>query len=158
MDSIKLPTKIISGGQTGADRAAGDFALDNGIDYGGWVPKGRKAEDGQISDKYSGLKETPTSQYGERTRLNIMDSDATLICSHGPLNGGSKLTQEYAVENSKKCLHIDFLKQPLAEAAQTVKRWLSANELATLNIAGPRDSEDALIYSKTKDLLTLVFD
>ncbi len=87
--------KIISGGQTGADMAALDVAIELGIPHGGWIPKGRKAEDGTLSDKYL-LQETKTINYPQRTELNIVDSDGTLIISHGKLTGGSSLTQKVA--------------------------------------------------------------
>jgi len=83
--------KIISGGQTGADRAALDFAIGFDIPHGGWIPKGRKTEDGVLPDKYK-LKEMPTASYPKRTEKNVLDSDGTLILSHGKLTGGSALT------------------------------------------------------------------
>jgi len=79
--------KIISGGQTGADRAALDFAIKRGIPHGGWIPKGRKTEDGTLPEKYH-LLEMPTGSYSKRTEKNILDSDGTLIVSHGLLTGG----------------------------------------------------------------------
>ena len=84
--------RIVSGGQTGADRAALDAALGAGVPIGGWVPKGRRAEDGTIPERYSNLRETDTDLYETRTRWNVRDSDATLILSHGALAGGSKKT------------------------------------------------------------------
>ena len=99
--------KIISGGQTGADRAALDAAIESGFEHGGWAPKGMKAEDGRIPDKYN-LKEMPTSSYPKRTEQNIVDSDGTIIVSHGPLTGGSLLTQNLAIDHHKPCKHIDL--------------------------------------------------
>jgi len=99
--------KIISGGQTGADRAALDFAIEVGIPHGGWVPKGRKAEDGEIPDKYS-LQEMATSSYPARTEKNVIDSDGTLIISHGRLSGGSLSTKKVADE------HLPFLTYPVS--------------------------------------------
>jgi len=87
--------KIISGGQTGAGRAALDVAIELDIPHGGWIPKGRKTEDGILPDKYR-LKEMPTASYPKRTEQNIIDSGGTLIISHGKLTGGSALTQAYA--------------------------------------------------------------
>ena len=81
-------TKIISGGQTGADRAALDVAMAHGIPHGGWIPKGRKTEGGPLPTKYQ-LQEMPTNSYPERTEKNVVDSDGTLIISHGELTGGS---------------------------------------------------------------------
>src|SRR5687768_672118 len=89
--------KLISGGQTGADRAALDVALELGIDHGGWVPKGRSAEDGPLPGRYR-VRETPSEDRAERTKRNVADSDATLLISHGPLTGGSELTRRSAAE------------------------------------------------------------
>src|SRR5688572_30647391 len=100
--------KIISGGQTGADRGAFDFALENGFEIGGFVPKDRLAEDGRISEKYPNLIETETENPAERTELNVKSADATLILSHGELKGGSLLTLKFAEKYKKPFLHIDF--------------------------------------------------
>ena len=89
--------RIISGGQTGADRAALDFAIDKGIPHGGWVPIGRLAEDGQIPDRYH-LSEMNTKSYPKRTEQNVKDSDGTLIISHGLISGGSRYTLDMAVK------------------------------------------------------------
>src|SRR5262245_24993140 len=78
-DTEIWPVKIISGGQTGADRAALDFALERGLDCGGSVPRGRLAEDGPIPARYPGLVETETTNPAERTRQNVRAADATLI-------------------------------------------------------------------------------
>ena len=85
--------QIVSGGQTGADRAALDIALELGFESGGWVPLGRQAEDGKIPDRYPNLRETDSPLPAVRTELNVRDSDATLIVSHGTLVGGTALTR-----------------------------------------------------------------
>ena len=95
--------KIISGGQTGADRAALDVAMELGIEHGGWIPKGRKTENGRLPNKYQ-LKEMPTASYSKRTEQNIIDSHGTLIISHGKLTGGSALTRRLAKKHKKPCL------------------------------------------------------
>lgn len=92
--------KIISGGQTGADRAALDVAINLRIPHGGWIPKGRKTENGILSDKYQ-LKEMSSSSYQERTEKNVLDSDGTLIISRRKLTGGSALTKKLAVKHGK---------------------------------------------------------
>jgi len=92
--------KIISGGQTGADRAALDAAIELDIPHGGWIPKGRKTEDGGLPEKYH-LKEMPTGSYAARTEQNVIDSDGTLIVSHGKLNGGSALTRRLAKKHKR---------------------------------------------------------
>ncbi|PSQ85488.1 MAG: molybdenum cofactor carrier, partial [Bacteroidetes bacterium QH_2_63_10] len=87
--------KIISGGQTGVDRAALDAALAFNVPVGGWCPKGRRAEDGQIPDRYP-LEETPSEAYEQRTAWNVRDSDGTLIITDGSLEGGTALTMTEA--------------------------------------------------------------
>lgn len=149
--------KIISGGQTGADRASLDFALENGIEMGGFVPKGRRAEDGKISEKYPNLIETVTRNYAERTELNVINSDATLIFSHGKLTGGSKLTRNFAKKHKKPFLHIDFAGLMVEISVEETKKWLKSIKCTNLNVAGPRASSDAEIYEKTKDFLKRVF-
>ena len=100
--------RIIGGGQTGADRGGLDAALESGLPIGGWVPRGRRAEDGTVPEKYAGLLETPTADYRARTERNAKDSDATLIFTHGPLSGGSKLTAGFCEKHGKPWLQIDL--------------------------------------------------
>src|SRR6476660_5622462 len=96
--------RIISGGQTGADRAALDFAIDNGIPYGGWCPKGRLAEDGPLAQYYA-LQQTPTKAYPQRTEWNIRDSDGTILFTINPnLSGGSRKTYLLAKKHKKPLL------------------------------------------------------
>jgi hypothetical protein len=145
--------KIISGGQTGADRAALDFAIENNIPHGGWIPKGRMTEEGPLSRRYD-LKETITSNYEERTEKNILDSDATLIFYYGELSGGTLLTYHLAIEHHKPVKTIDLsFEQPSDE----LKKWLSVNEVGILNVAGPRASSQPEIYSDVKDFLNELF-
>lgn len=152
----KLKT-IISGGQTGADRAAFDFALENKIEIGGFVPKGRRAEDGGIGEDYPNLVETKTRNYMERTELNVQNSDATLIVSHGKLRRGSLLTKKFAAKHQKPFLHIDFLETTIKESAKIARKWLASIKCKRLNIAGSRASTDAEIYDKTKLFLAELF-
>ena len=137
--------KIISGGQTGADRAALDFAIKMEIPHGGWVPKGRLAEDGPLPSKYH-LKEMRTKIYAKRTEKNVVDSDDTLIVSHGKLSGGSQYTMDMAILHEKPWLHIDLTETSTLEAAQKVIEWTLDNGIETLNIAGPRARKDPVIY------------
>lgn len=149
--------KIISGGQTGADRAAWDAAIEARIATGGFVPKGRQAEDGPIPAEYPGLTETASSDPAERTRLNVTDSDATLLFSHGPPTGGSRLTAELAAEHFKPLLHIDLAAVPLEYGLKRAADWIEANKIEVLNIAGPRASEDPLIYDAVRKFLSELF-
>ena len=144
--------KIVSGGQTGADRAALDFAIKHGIPHGGWVPKGRLAEDGPLADRYE-LKEMPSDSYPARTEQNVIDSDGTLIISHGPLTGGSDYTREMAKKHKKPCLHIDLSRTKIHEAGATIVIWLMGNAVSALNVAGPRASKDPYVYDQVVALL-----
>jgi hypothetical protein len=148
--------KIISGGQTGADRAAIDFAIKHNIPHGGWLPKGRKAEDGHLPDHYQ-LQEMPSGDYSKRTKQNILDSDGTLIVSHGFLTGGSALTQFLAEEHKKPYIHIDLNLLSMQEAALIINKWIQSHKLKVLNVAGPRASKDPKIYQATMELLEKAF-
>ena len=147
--------KIISGGQTGADRAALDVALMFNIPYGGWIPKGRLSEDGPISEKYQ-LREMPTSSYPARTEKNVIDSDGTVIFTHGHLTGGSKLTQELANRHDKPCLHIDLEEITTLQTIPVIRGWMSHHGIDVLNVAGSRASKDPVIYSKVFDIIKVL--
>lgn len=149
-------SKIVSGGQSGADRAALDVAMELGIPCGGWVPRGRLAEDGEIPVGYPDLVEAPDRDPNTRTALNVRDSDATLILSHGDLYGGSAFTASAASRAGRPWLHVDLARLGFAEAVRETTRWLAVTRPATLNVAGPRASDDPLIDSKTKRVLRAV--
>jgi hypothetical protein len=148
-------TKIISGGQTGADRAALDVAIELGIPHGGWIPKGRKTEAGRLPVKYQ-LQELPTDSYPERTEQNVIDSDGTLIISHGLLTGGSAFTRKMAEKHGKPWIHIDANRVSVEAATEIIRAWLNGNDIEVLNVAGPRASKDPKIYSVTKEILKAV--
>ena len=147
--------KIISGSQTGADRAALDAAIKMGVDHGGWIPKGRKTEDGVLPDKYQ-IQEMPTTSYPKRTEKNILDSDGTLILSYGKLTGGSALTRKLAKKHSKPWVHVDLDKLPLPDAVGIVKTWIVQYNIEVLNVAGPRASKSPSIYDETVKILERV--
>jgi hypothetical protein len=126
------------------------------IIHGGWIPKGRKTEDGTLPDKYR-LKEMPTSSYPARTEKNVLDSDGTVIFSNGPLTGGSKLTQKLAKKNDKPNLHIDFNKIPDHNAVFLVRKWMFENNIEILNVAGPRASGDPQIYDAVYRIIKGVY-
>lgn len=132
-----LPEKIVSGGQTGVDRAALDAALDAGVAIGGWCPKGRRAEDGQVPPPYP-LQETQSADYEERTRLNVRDSDGTLLLHAGELRGGTRWTAAVAGELGKPLLLVDL---DVAPDPRGARDWLAAHHVRVLNVAGPRESE-----------------
>jgi hypothetical protein len=131
--------KIVSGGQTGADRAALDWSLAHNVPCGGWCPKGRKAEDGPIDPKYP-LKETPSSSYLQRTEWNVRDGDATVLFSIQPnLRGGSKRTMEFARAHKKPNLHLCAGDKA---AAEKLKAFTEEHRVKILNVAGPRASNE----------------
>jgi hypothetical protein len=148
--------KIVSGGQTGADRAALDFAIENRIPHGGWCPQGRLAEDGMLDPRYK-LKETTHPSYAQRTEWNVRDSDGTVILSISrELSGGSKLTQEFASRHKKPCLHLAQGPDDVT-AASKLKEFIEAYKIQTLNVAGPRQSTEPTISNYTYRILQLCF-
>jgi len=148
--------KIISGGQTGADQAALDVAINMGIPHGGWIPKGRLTENGPLEDKYL-LQEMDTANYHHRTEQNVVDSDGTLIISHGALTGGSEYTRQMATQHNRPLLHIDLNRTIAFQAAQKIRSWIEENNIEVLNVAGPRASKDPKIYQATVDVLEAAF-
>src|ERR1043166_497329 len=143
--------KIVSGGQTGVDRAALDVARELGLPCGGWCPRGRRAEDGPIADLYS-LTETPTEEYPPRTEWNIRDSDATLVLTRGTPDRGTALTVKLA-NRQKKPLYIVDLDQPMSDEAQRVRHWLKSQMVGVLNVAGPRESSAPGIHEQARTFL-----
>jgi hypothetical protein len=135
-------TRIISGGQTGVDRAALDAAIDLGIPHGGWCPRGRRAEDGRIPDRYQ-LVELPTPAYPARMRCNVDKADATLILStRWPLDGGTLATRLYAERPfaaGGKGIGTVYACDPTMTDPADVARWVDQFEI--VNIAGPRESK-----------------
>jgi len=144
--------KIVSGGQTGIDRAALDTAIELAIPHGGWCPKNRKALDGKINDKYQ-LTETPSENYPQRTQWNVRDSDATLILSWGKPDGGTALTCQLARNMDKPLFIIDLCN---SFSIENFRLWLKQHQISTLNIAGPRHSKSPGIYDIAKTTLKQV--
>ncbi|MFQ5329880.1 MAG: putative molybdenum carrier protein [Thermodesulfobacteriota bacterium] len=134
--------KVISGGQTGVDRAALDVAMALGIRCGGWCPRGRRAEDGVINSRYP-LDETSSKSYARRTEWNVRDSDGTFIVTVGEPTGGTALTIRAAEEMGRPCITID---PSSATGVTTFREWVEAEGIETLNIAGPRESTMVGIY------------
>jgi hypothetical protein len=144
--------KIISGGQTGADRAALDVALKLKIPAGGWCPADRRAEDGTISDRYP-LTPLAGAGYRQRTRRNVADSDGTVIISLGKLTGGSAVTARDAKQLEKPCLVIDAKQIAATDAAILLAVFILQYRIYTLNVAGPRASKQPGIYAFVADVL-----
>lgn len=145
--------KIISGGQSGVDRAALDAAMRLNIPHGGWCPKGRLAELGEIISKKYTLTETTSPEYSQRTELNVKDSDGTLmIVLETPIKttDGSLGTIEEAIKHSKPYLMINLsINHPI----DTILQWIKDNDIAILNIAGPRESQSPGIYEKSLEFI-----
>jgi hypothetical protein len=144
--------KIISGGQTGADRAALDAAIKLSLAHGGWIPKGRLTESGPLPPQYQ-LRETRSSSYAERTEKNVLEADGTMILSHGPLTGGSEYTREMAVKHRRPWIHIDLENNSPFHAATMINKWILGNKIEVLNVAGPRASKDPKIYNDTLGII-----
>ena len=147
--------KIVSGGQSGADRAALDWAIARGIPHEGWCPEGRRAEDGPIDDGYL-LKETPTRGYITRTRWNIRDADGTVIFSIAEnLTGGSKATWRIARQLGKPVIHLSRAVTP--EPAKWLRQFVDENFVAILNVAGPRASGEPEVGEYVQQVLDDAF-
>lgn len=132
--------KIISGGQTGVDRAALDVALKRKIPCGGWCPQGRRDELGRIPERYP-LREVPGGGFDERTRENVIASDGTVIFCHGTLTGGSRYTEQCCREQGRPCLLISEQQISAEAAARLISDFVREHGVEVLNVAGPRLSE-----------------
>ncbi|MDH4062981.1 MAG: putative molybdenum carrier protein [Acidobacteriota bacterium] len=154
---MKLTT-IVSGGQTGVDRAALDVASARGFATGGWVPIGRTAEDGVVPARYTGLREAGSPSPAVRTALNVRDSDATLIVARGPLTGGSRLTLDEARRRRRPVLHLDLALLDRDAAVTRLRRWLREVDPVVLNVAGPRASRDPRIGAEAAEVLAAALD
>ncbi len=162
--------KIISGGQTGADRGGLEAALYCGVPHGGWCPKGRKAEDGRIPERYT-LRETDTETYPQRTECNVVDSDATIVFSQGAPAGGSLLTLELARRCGKPWYAVDLTRGSQAEHVAGIVSWLHGKaenaegtscgrppETCVLNMAGSRESENPGMESTVMALMRTIIE
>jgi hypothetical protein len=149
--------RLVSGGQTGVDRAALDVALELGIACGGWCPLGRKAEDGTIPDRYP-LTETPSPDLTQRTRWNVRDSDGSLVLSWGEPTAGTLETIDVCKTSETPFLVIDLAGEgDRAAAVNSARDWLAANlDGGTLNVAGPRAGKHPDIYDRAKAFLGAV--
>jgi len=153
--------KVISGGQTGVDRAALDAAMALGIDIGGWCPRGRKAADGVIPAQYP-LTETRGKSYQTRTKWNVRDSDATLIICRGEPAGGTALTMKYCEQLGKPFEVFQLNSAGTTEAVgkmqgtgglDSLLHWLTRHHVQVLNVAGPREEKHCPIYAQAYALL-----
>lgn len=155
-----LIAKIVSGGQTGADRGALEAALEHGLDYGGWLPKGRKCEDGPLDAKFDRMTEMKSADYLKRTERNVVDSDATVVFCHGEPSGGTKRTVGFCEKHSKPYWVFDLdRRDPDAPPAVDLDDeleylcWRCRKDSIVLNVAGPRESKCPGIQAEVKSLL-----
>jgi hypothetical protein len=147
--------KVISGGQTGVDRAGLDAAVKAGIPVGGSCPKGRRAEDGVIPEQYPLTElESPESYY--RTERNVLDADGTLILNKSSLSDGTRLTHDFTVKYGKPCLIVQLDAAEIITPEQVI-RWIVGQYISTLNVAGPRESKCPGIYAEAYEYLDKVF-
>ena len=146
--------ELWSGGQTGVDRAALDAARELGLAIGGWIPRGRLAEDGQVPAQYHELREAESSDYALRTHLNVRDTDATLILRWGPATGGTLETLEHARRLGRPTCEVDLQTAASEAGAREVSLWLAnLPRLRRLNVAGPRASQAPAAYALARQLL-----
>jgi hypothetical protein len=152
-ERIATVLKVVSGGQTGVDRAALDAARSVGLPCGGWCPRGRRAEDGPIDETYP-LSETPSEDYAQRTEWNVRDSDGTLVLNRGRLRGGTVFTVTAAIRLRRPLLVLDLTRGPAPDEAV---RWIEAQGIAVLNVAGPRESQRRGIGAEARGFLERLF-
>ncbi len=150
--------KIVSGGQTGADRGALEAALELRFDYGGWIPKGRKAEDGIVPLAFDRLQEHPSPEYQHRTYANVRDSDGTVIIARQPLAGGSKSTLR-VVHEQEKPVCVFRASQAIHSPEGLVpmlRKWIAHHKIETLNVAGSRESRVPGLQVAVKQAIRLL--
>jgi hypothetical protein len=148
--------KILSGGETGAERAALDAAIKWGIPHGGWVRKGRKTDDGILPETYN-LEEMPTTSTFQWTKQNVLYANGTVIFSHGKLVEEMASIEMMVKLNSRPLLHVDFTRMGVFEAAQLIYVWIREHKIKILNVAGTVAGKDSKIYHKTVDALETAF-
>lgn len=157
---IQHISKIVSGGQTGADLGAIEAALYCELPWGGWIPKGRKCEVGAIPDRFDKFQEMTSIDYLKRTEANVADSDATLIFTCGKLSGGSKRTMDYALKYKKPVLHIAIDQYSKTDVVRFIKRWFAGDiteptppKGCVLNVAGSRESKNPGVQEKVMAIM-----
>lgn len=155
--ACRMLTRIVSGGQTGADIAALELALDKDFPHGGWCPKGRRSLAGPIPDCYE-LQETPSENYLQRTEWNARDSDGTVIFTlAAQVTGGSLKTIEFAKQHHKPWLHLAQADPGLESFAERLRAFIEEHQIEALNVAGSRESKEPGIHDWTREVLETAF-
>jgi predicted Rossmann-fold nucleotide-binding protein len=152
IEPCRFCTTIISGGQTGVDRAALDFALQRGYPHAGYCPPGRMAEDGAIPPRYL-LQELETGGYRQRTKRNVQESDGTLILSPGECEGGTLATLQFALRFGKPHHVVDLAVESTPAQLQQTLEWIRQHQIERLNVAGPREERCPGVYQSALDYL-----
>ncbi len=147
--------RIVSGGQTGTDRAALDAALDHGFPAGGWCPEDHKAEDGAIPGRYP-VKALPGAGYRQRTKQNVIDSDGTLVIYFDWLFGGTEETVAFCIKEKRPYLLIDAAEVSVDRATEKTRVFIRELNIGVLNVAGPRASDEPEAYGYAKSVITPV--
>lgn len=147
--------QIVSGGQTGVDRAALDAALERSFPCGGWCPAGRRAEDGVLDPRYP-LRETVRVDYPPRTLANVRDSDGTLIVRRGGGDRGTELTRRAAAEQARPLLIVDLAETTPGDAIAAILSWSRQHGVEVLNVAGPRESRRPGVYGECLELMRVL--
>ena len=149
--------KIVSGGETGADRGALDAALARRFPCGGYCPSGRRAEDGPIPARYP-LEELPTRRYQNRARRNVETSDGTLIVSSEPLTGGTRLTADHAEKMKRPWMAVSPEFHLSDENQQRLLAWMKRRDIEVRNVAGPRASTAPEFHAVTERIVGWLID
>ena len=150
--------RVVSGGQTGADRGGLNAAIHCDVPHGGWCPKGRLAEDGVIPAAYD-LRETTSRDYAKRTEANVVDSDATVVFSYGKPTGGTALTIALCERHGRPHMLVDLVRLKESQAIALVSAWLNeVSDVRVLNVAGSRESKSPGITDSVKRIITNVLN
>ena len=144
--------KIISGGQPGVEIAALDAALKLDIPHGGWAYK-RVREGGGVFPEQYNLKTIDVPSYHLRLEKNIIDSDGTVILTHGQLIIGSKIIRDFAKKHNKSCLYLDLTECPLNHAISSIRKWITNNEIEAVYFTGSKTIGESKIYEATTRII-----